>query len=628
MIYLLLSDDDSLHANLSDLQSQLRRDPESFQYQYLNIDINLISAIKELRINDGLKKICFFADSLLADNDFLNIQDSYKVININQLDDKTFDLLLTDEKGVLINLDSFEKNSYLLTSLEVLDRADIDGFNRLDPSYREEILKRISELLKIQLNIFAEENNAQDIFYVHNYKNGQAVKFLKYEYRSIFDELIQENKSLISQAIQRQASPSSSKLDDHFNSLDDSRFNKFLPYLDLINLESPEENSHLISSLKDPIIFGDDNFERLPREARNEILRSINNVVKLRLETYSEDRIYNNIFYVRNYQDGSAVKFLRPEYSDLIKKAVKENKSNIAIAFKKIIDSFSSNKDMPSDRIIDNHVDDLSDKEFRELLRGEEAILINLDSPRDNQRLLALLKDKDIFGEQNFDRLNPAVKIAFLNQLNEILKTSLELYAQNSAGVNPFYVRNYSDGTKAKFLKYEHFNLIDEIINQNKELIATSIKSILQQSTSQSSNSQPRVLAIKPFSTSLPDRPRVLETSASLQSLHQQPMVLETKPVSTSSPSHPRVLKTTPVKELISQFNNPPIDQKDSPTSSVTSSTENITPSGSISPRIAEMKEFFEKNKKDSSNSPSSVVESPRSFYESQSTTNRPPRRL
>jgi len=615
MIYLLLSDDDSLHANLSDLQSQLSRDPKSFQYQYLNIDNNLISAILELRRNDGLKKICFFADSLIANSDILNIQDSYKVININQLDDKTFDLLLTDEKGVLINLDSFEKNSYLLTSLEVLDRADIDGFNRLDPSYQEDILKRISELLKIQLNIFAEENNAQDIFYVHNYQNGQAVKFLKYEYRSIFDELIQKNKSLISQAIQRQASPSSSKLDDHFNSLDDSRFNKFLPNLDLINLESPEENSYLISSLKDPKIFGDDNFERLPQEARNEILKSINQLVKLQLETYSEDRIYNNIFYVRNYQDGSAVKFLRTEYSDLIKKAVIENKSNIAIAF-------SSNKDMPSDRIIDNHVDDLPDKEFKELLRGNKAILIDLDLPRDNQRLLALLKDKDIFGEQNFDRLKPAVKIAFLNQVNEILKTSIELSAQESTGENPFYVRNYSDGTKAKFLKYEHFNLIDKIINQNKELIATSIKSILQQSTSQSLNSRPRVLTTIPVSKSSRYQPRVLETSASLQSLHQQPIVLETKLVSTSSPSHPGVLKTTSVKKLISKFNNQS-DQKDSPTSAA---RENITTSGSTSPIIAEKKKFFERDKNDSSNSPSSVVVSPRSFYESQSTINRPPR--
>jgi len=623
MIYLLLSDDDSLHANLFNLQSQLRRDPESFQYQYLNIDDNLISEINQLRINDGLKEICFFDDSLLkaidANSDFLNTQDSYKVININQLDDKTFDLLLTDKKGVLINLDSFEKNSYLLTSLKVLDRADMEKFNSLTRDYQRDILKRISEILKIQLNIFAEEKKAQDIFYVRNYQNGQAVKFLKYEYRSIFDEVIQENKSLISQAIQRQASPSSSKLEDYFNSLDDSRFNKSLPYLDLINLESPEENSHLISLLKDPIIFGDDNFDRLPREARNEILRSINNVVKLQLEIYSKDPIYNNIFYVRNYQAGSAVKFLIPGYSDLIKKAVIENKSNIAIAF-------SSNKDMPSDRIIDNHVDDLSDREFRELLRGNEAILINLDSPRDNQRLLALLKDKDIFGEQNFDRLKPAVKIAFLNQVNEILKTSIELSAQESTGENPFYVRNYSDGTKAKFLKYEHFNLIDEIINQNKELIATSIKSILQQSTSQSLNSRPRVLTTKPVSKSSRDQPRVLETSASLQSLHQQPMVLETKLVSTSSPSHPGVLKTTSVKKLISQFNNQS-DQKDSPTYA-TSSTENITPSGSTSPRIAEKKEFFKRDKKDSSNSPSSVVVSPRSLYESRSTTKQPLRRL
>ncbi len=198
MTYFLLSDHD-FHSKLVNLQSQLGSSATSFQYQYLNIDDKLISEIEAQRRANNLKTNCFFADSLLKsieeDIDSLDAKASYKVININQLEDRIFDLLLTDKKGVLINLDSFEKNSYLLTSLEVLDRADIDVFNQLDPNHQEEILKRISELLKIQLNIFAKENNAQDIFYVRNYKNGQAVKFLKYEYETfttlfIFSNLI------------------------------------------------------------------------------------------------------------------------------------------------------------------------------------------------------------------------------------------------------------------------------------------------------------------------------------------------------------------------------------------------------------------------------------------------------
>ena len=608
------------------------------QLEYPNIDQNLIADIEQNRDNPGLKVSCDFVDLILetAINhpDLLSAYEgkdriTFQVVNLNDLNDYYFDYLFTDEKGVLINLDSPEKNSYLLFSLrnlEILDRAQIDNFNGLSSDYKKEILKQLSKTLKIQLEIYAQEPGNENMFYVRQYSDGRVAKFLKHEYCSFFDKALLKNKSYITSAIPRKSTPPSQQqarsfnppLSSHFDSLNDHFFDKFLTAENgvLVDLDSPEKNSYLLSSLRNSDIIGDDSFKKLSQETKSKILKYINEVVKRQLEVYDQSQDYRDIFYVRHYKDGRIVKFLKPEYSDLIEQAVKENKLFISEAFKNNITSPTVSKDKPSDRIVDENVDDISDQDFKNLLNLKEAILIDLDKPQNNQRLIALLRNKDIFGEQNLDKLNPDLKIAFLNSINKILKTSLEIYDQESVDSSLFYVRKYSDGSNAKFLKYEHFNLIDEIINKNKQLIAKSIKVNLQQSTSQSLHQQPMVL----------------ETKKILKSSQTYPRVLEIKQVSASSQTQPRVLpivlETRPVKELIDRFNNPSNSQN---TSSTPSAEESILPGSqrSISPRIASAKELFEnpetylqpQNKSDSSNSPRSVITGPRSFYEIASST-------
>jgi len=250
----------------------------------------------------------------------------------------------------------------------------------------------------------------------------------------------------------------------------------------LINLDSPDKNSYLLTALENSGIEVDF-LNYLTQEKKSEILQLINDILKAQLNLIAQENNSLDIFYTREYQTNQVVQFLKYEYRHVFDEAIKKNKNLIKSALDKI-------------EIVYEKIDDLSDNEFRKLLIAENKILIDLDSPGDNQRLLALLKNKNIFSEQNFDILKPAVKIAFLNKVNEILKTSIEIYVQETTGANLFYVRKNSDGTKARFLKKEYFYLIDEIINQDKELIAKTIKSILQQSTSQS---LPRVLEVKPI---------------------------------------------------------------------------------------------------------------------------------